>query len=149
MKPFVLIFLLFEVFLRLWLPRRADYEKQNFFLWSFEESQAFDMEFCFFLNRKKDLGGGTILDLGVYTIQFAQFVFKEEPVSITAKGKVNVDGVDVATEVEMKYRNGGVARFKTSALEELSNKANIRGSKNFMTVSCEIVFMSIRNSSDW
>lgn len=81
------------------------------------------------------MGGGTILDLGVYTIQFAQFVFREEPVSITAKGKVNEDGVDVETEVELKYRNGGVARFKTSALEELSNKANIRGSKNFMTVS--------------
>lgn len=94
------------------------------------------MEFRF-TYRRKDLGGGTILDLGVYTIQFAQFVFREEPVSIAAKGKVNVDGVDVATEVEMKYRNGGVARFKTSALETLSNKANVRGSKNWMTVSVE------------
>lgn len=75
------------------------------------------------------------MDLGVYTIQFAQFIFRDEPVSISAKGKLNENGVDVETEVELKYKNGGVARFKTSALEELSNKANIRGSKNFMTVS--------------
>lgn len=87
-----------------------------------------------FFSRKKELGGGTILDLGVYTIQFAQFVFRSEPISITAKGQLNEDGVDVETEVEMKYACGGVARFKTSSLEELSNKANVRGSKNFMTV---------------
>lgn len=80
------------------------------------------------------MGGGTILDLGVYTIQFAQFVFRSEPISITAKGQLNEDGVDVETEVEMKYACGGVARFKTSSLKELSNKANVRGSKNFMTV---------------
>jgi dihydrodiol dehydrogenase / D-xylose 1-dehydrogenase (NADP) len=81
------------------------------------------------------MGGGTILDLGVYTIQLAQFVFGSEPISITAKGTVNEDGVDVETEVEMKYACGGVARFKTSALKELENKANVRGSKSFMTVS--------------
>jgi hypothetical protein len=55
-------------------------------------------------------------------------------VSILAKGKLNDEGVDVETEVEMKYSCGGVAKFKTSALEELSNKANIRGTKGSMTV---------------
>lgn len=89
----------------------------------------------FFLSSKKELGGGTILDLGIYTIQFAQFVFRSEPVSIKATGKLNDDGVDIETEVELKYANGGVARFKTSALKELENKGNIRGSKGFMTVS--------------
>lgn len=88
--------------------------------------------------RKKELGGGTILDLGVYPIQFSQFVFRSEPVSITAKGTLNEDGVDIETEVELKYANGGVTRFKTSALKELENKANIRGSKNFMTVNRSI-----------
>lgn len=86
---------------------------------------------------KKELGGGTILDLGVYAIQFAQFVFRSEPVSISAKGKLNDDGVDVETEVEMKYANGAVARFKTSALKELENKAHVRGTKGSMTVSSE------------
>lgn len=78
------------------------------------------------------------MDLGVYTIQFAQFVFHSEPVSILAKGKLNGEGVDVETEVELKYANGGVARFKTSALRELENKANVRGSKNLMTVSLHV-----------
>lgn len=90
-------------------------------------------------SSKKSLGGGTILDLGVYAIQFAQFVFRSEPTSITAKGKLNDEGVDVETEVEMKYANGGVARFKTSGLRELENKANVRGSKGFMTVRLQIL----------
>jgi dihydrodiol dehydrogenase / D-xylose 1-dehydrogenase (NADP) len=71
----------------------------------------------------------------VYTIQISQLVFGSYPVSIIAKGKLNDEGVDIETEVEMKYACGGTAKFKTSALEELSNKANIRGTKGSMTVS--------------
>lgn len=73
--------------------------------------------------------------MGVYPIQFIQFVFRSYPISIHATGKLNDDGVDVGITVEMKYANGGVARFRTSGLEELANKANIRGTKAFMTVS--------------
>lgn len=36
--------------------------------------------------------------------------------------------------MEMKYPNGGVARFKTSGLREYHNKATIRGSKASITV---------------
>lgn len=71
----------------------------------------------------------------MYTIQISQFVFRAEPLSIKATGKLNDEGVDVETEVELKYPNGGVARFKTSALQEYDNKATIRGSKASMTVS--------------
>jgi predicted dehydrogenase len=73
--------------------------------------------------------------LGVYTIQVSQFVFRTEPTSIKATGTLNDEGVDVETEVEMKYSNGGVARFKTSGLQECHNKAIVRGSKASITVS--------------
>lgn len=89
----------------------------------------------FHLHSKKSLGGGTILDLGVYTIQISQFVFGAEPVSIKARGQLNDEGVDLATEVEMTYPCGGVAKFKTSALKELGNRAIIRGSEGEITVS--------------
>ena len=74
------------------------------------------------------------MDLGVYTIQLCQFVFKDEPISIKATGTVNEDGVDIATNVELKYPNGGVGRFRTSALELLSNQAIISGTKGSITV---------------
>lgn len=75
------------------------------------------------------------MDLGIYAIQFAEFVFRSVPVSISAKGKLNDEGVDVETEVEMSYASGGVARFKTSALQELGNTATVRGENGAMTVS--------------
>lgn len=84
--------------------------------------------------RLKKLGGGTTLDLGVYAIQVSQFVFRSEPISISAKGKLNDDGVDVETEVELKYPNGGVTKYKTSCLQEHKNEAIIKGSKNSITV---------------
>lgn len=87
------------------------------------------------MNSKKSLGGGTILDLGVYTIQISQMVFGAEPVAIKARGQLNDDGVDVETEVEMLYPCGGVAKFKTSALQVLKNHAVIRGTAGTMTVS--------------
>lgn len=73
--------------------------------------------------------------MGVYAIQLSQFVFRSEPVGIVAKGKLNEDGVDVETEVELKYANGGVTRYKTSCLEQQKNQALITGSKSSMTVS--------------
>lgn len=71
----------------------------------------------------------------MYTIQVSQFVFGTEPISIKATGTLNNDGVDVETEVEMKYPSGGVARFKTSGLREYKNRAIVRGSKASITVS--------------
>lgn len=83
----------------------------------------------------KALGGGTVLDLGVYTTQFCQFVFEQEPISIKASGKLNDDGVDVEMTAELKYGNDRVARMRTSFLELLSNEAKIVGTKGTMTVS--------------
>lgn len=45
--------------------------------------------------RMKQLGGGTVLDLGVYTIQVILWAFRAAPTKIVAKGKLNEDGVDL------------------------------------------------------
>ncbi|XP_053692419.1 trans-1,2-dihydrobenzene-1,2-diol dehydrogenase-like [Sabethes cyaneus] len=77
----------------------------------------------------KALGGGTVLDLGVYPIQISLWVFQNYPVKITAKGQLNDDGIDMAMEGELHFADGGVARIKTSAFGLLKNKAIIRGTK--------------------
>lgn len=81
------------------------------------------------------MGGGTILDLGVYAIQFCQFVFEQEPLSIHASGVLSDDeGIDVEVNAELKYRNNGVAKIKTSFLENLSGEAKVVGTKGTITV---------------
>lgn len=84
--------------------------------------------------RKKDLGGGTILDLGVYVIQFAQYVLRQQPKSIEATGKLNEEGVDTEVHIKINYSDDVVANLTTSSLRELSNKAVVTGTKGQITV---------------
>lgn len=80
------------------------------------------------------MGGGTTLDIGVYAIQFCQFVYEQEPISIQATGVLNDDEVDVEVIAELKYSNNGVAKIKTSFLERFSNEAKIVGTNGTMRV---------------
>lgn len=41
---------------------------------------------------KKALGGGGLLEIGCYTVQWANLVFKEQPEKIVAVGQLNEDG---------------------------------------------------------
>lgn len=83
---------------------------------------------------KRELGGGTILDVGVYTIQFCQWIFQEEPKSIEATGQLNDDGIDLEMIAELRYDGGKWAKMKTTALYTPSNTAKIFGTKGSMTV---------------
>uniref|UniRef100_A0A182SXU8 Trans-1,2-dihydrobenzene-1,2-diol dehydrogenase n=1 Tax=Anopheles maculatus TaxID=74869 RepID=A0A182SXU8_9DIPT len=53
--------------------------------------------------RMKSLGGGTVLDLGVYTIQVAMWAFQAEPVKIDAAGQLNDEGVDVGITAKLHF----------------------------------------------
>lgn len=99
--------------------------------------------------RMKQLGGGTVLDLGVYTIQACLWAFRAAPTKIVAKGKLNEDGVDVEVAAELHFANGGIAKMKTSALEKLANVATVRGSKGTVTLHdfwCPLVLTDIDGS---
>lgn len=80
------------------------------------------------------MGGGTVLDLGVYVIQCCQWVFQQAPKSITATGKINEEGVDLEMTAEINYGDNRVGKVKTSAMEALSKKAKIVGTKGQITV---------------
>lgn len=97
----------------------------------------------FILNRKKHLGGGTVLDLGVYTTQFCQFIFQEEPKSIKATGKLNDEGIDLEMTAELRYSGNKVAKMRTSALTTYENVGKIVGTKGTMQVSKrQLIFFS-------
>ncbi|KAL0901354.1 hypothetical protein ABMA27_006633 [Loxostege sticticalis] len=64
--------------------------------------------------RKKELGGSAVLDIGVYTLQFAQFVFKDEPIKVT-------------------YEGGKRAVLNVDSTVMLWNKATVVGTKGRMT----------------
>lgn len=80
--------------------------------------------------------------IGVYTTQFVQWIFREEPKSIKATGKLNENGVDLEMAAELRYDNNRVARMRTSAIETWENVAKIVGTKGTMKVMMKIVIFS-------
>lgn len=51
------------------------------------------------------LGGGALLDIGIYAIQFATMVFGEKPERIDTSGWLTSTGVDETAAVTLKYVN--------------------------------------------
>ncbi|XP_055595256.1 trans-1,2-dihydrobenzene-1,2-diol dehydrogenase-like [Uranotaenia lowii] len=103
------------------------------------EIKEVDVQFGFYLSdvdrlRLKGLGGGTVLDLGVYTIQVILWAFRGAPTKVVAKGQLNEEGVDMEVSAELHFPGGGVAKMQTSGLKKLENKAVIRGSKGTFTL---------------
>lgn len=87
------------------------------------------------VNRRKELGGGTVLNIGVYTIQMCQWIFKQAPRSINATGSLNDDGVDLMMTAQIKYNNNKMCKIRTSALTTFENAATIIGSKGQIKVN--------------
>jgi dihydrodiol dehydrogenase / D-xylose 1-dehydrogenase (NADP) len=84
---------------------------------------------------KKELGGGSILNLGVYTINIVEQVFNGEmPEKISAVGNLNENGVDLCCSAVLKFKNGRTATISSHSLISLPNEAHIVGTKGTIKV---------------
>lgn len=77
----------------------------------------------------KALGGGVVLDLGAYAIQFVLLCYNEYPKSIKATGKINSDNVDMYFEADLMFSGNRMARIVCSGLETYDNQAVIISKK--------------------
>jgi predicted dehydrogenase len=65
------------------------------------------------IRRRPELGGGATFDLGVYCVNAARNLFRDEPVLVFALGQ-NRDGVDDTTTAVLQFPRGRVAQFTVS-----------------------------------
>jgi predicted dehydrogenase len=72
------------------------------------------------------LGGGALLDLGIYPISFAAMLFGE-PAKVTTTASFGDTGVDGQTAVTLSYENGAQAVLSSSMEAWLPNRATIAG----------------------
>lgn len=67
---------------------------------------------------KKAMGGGAMMDMGVYALQAARYVTGEEPVSVTAQTFTNwpdmFTEVDETTMFQLEFPSGALANLHTS-----------------------------------
>lgn len=85
------------------------------------------------------MGGSAILDLGIYTLQLAQYIFKDEPIKVTAVGELNDDGVDLVDTVILEYAGGRRAVLNAHSKLKLWNKATVVGPLGRVTVCTFII----------
>ncbi len=64
---------------------------------------------------ERELGGGALLDLGIYPISLAHRIFGK-PAAITAKAKISHEKVDATTSMVFEYAGGKQATMTTSIL---------------------------------
>lgn len=74
-----------------------------------------------------DLGGGALLDVGVYTVAFSQFVFGGLPEDIQAMARLNPGGVDVQCALQLRYPGGATSRLFSAVEVETEHDACIYG----------------------
>ncbi|XP_069803806.1 trans-1,2-dihydrobenzene-1,2-diol dehydrogenase-like [Dendropsophus ebraccatus] len=84
---------------------------------------------------EKELGGGALLDVGCYCVQFASMVFNgEKPESVTAKGFLHDTGVDETVTIILQYSGKRQAIITCSLATEMPNQAVISGTKGMIQI---------------
>ena len=80
------------------------------------------------------LGGGALLDVGVYPINFALMAFGEEYDTIISKASFNGLGADVSNSITMTWEDGKIAVLHSSAVALTDRRGIIYGSRGYLEV---------------
>lgn len=89
------------------------------------------------------LAGGALLDVGVYTLNFARMCFDEEIKEIHSTAILSDRGVDLQNEVTLTYQDGKMAILHSTAQATTSRQGVVCGDKGYMIVeninNCEAI----------
>lgn len=84
--------------------------------------------------QQLELGGGTVLDLAIYTLNFACMVFKEKVESIHAVCTKTETGADGQDSITLVFENGKIAHLFSSFLVMTDRYGMIYGNKGYIEV---------------
>ena len=84
------------------------------------------------LNPK--LGGGSLLDLGVYVISFASMIFEKPPESVFGYGHIGEFGSDEQGAALLKYDKGEIANLSFALRTDAGNEAYVYGTKGYIKI---------------
>jgi predicted dehydrogenase len=81
-----------------------------------------------------ELGGGALLDVGVYVIALARFLFESKPVSISADADFSPLGIDTLCAMQLKYGDGAIARLFGGISAPEPQDACIAGEEGYILI---------------
>ncbi len=85
-------------------------------------------------NKKPELAGGALLDLGIYPINFACMVLKGEIKDIKTSAVMNEYGVDDSNSMILTYEDGTTATLHSSQLVSSERGGYIYGTEGYIVV---------------
>lgn len=120
------------------------------------EIKNIEAEFCFYGNQDENyrlqnnkLGGGALLDVGVYPITLAHYLLGN-PLKIEAKGSISKNNIDLDNFITLTYKNA-IANLKSSFINYGNRYSKITLEKAIITLDafwkCEkIEIMDLNNN---
>lgn len=103
------------------------------------EVQMVRADFCFHINFDPEfrlfsprLGGGALLDVGVYALALADLAFGGPPSALQSTAVLGETGVDERASISLTYPGGGVASLTCASRTAMPEEAVIAGSKGWI-----------------
>lgn len=82
----------------------------------------------------KNLGGGALLDVGIYAISYSSFIFGNHPKDINSNLYIGKTGVDECVSINLEYEDGKQAQLYAAINLDTVRDANIIGTKGRIRV---------------
>ena len=83
---------------------------------------------------KPELAGGALLDIGVYTLNFAAMAFGNDIKEIHSACQLTATGVDGQENITLFYNDGKMASLQSSVYAQTDRMGVISGDKGFMVI---------------
>jgi predicted dehydrogenase len=80
------------------------------------------------------LGGGALLDLGIYNIALAQMIYDKEPAHISSFAHIGKSGVDEQSSAVFGYESGAIAVLTCAVSTSTINDAVIYGTYGYIKI---------------
>ncbi len=109
------------------------------------EFKTIESAFCFRLRNKKDIryqpdmGGGAVMDVGCYCINFSRLMAGREPVSVQARAHWASTGVDDQLVGILDFGDGLLAHFDCGINQERRERAILGGTEGYLELPMTFV----------
>ena len=80
------------------------------------------------------LGGGAMLDVGIYVVSFAAMILGAKPQQIAAAAHIGETGVDEQTGILLRYENGALANLSCAVRASTPHEALIVGTEGTISI---------------
>jgi glucose-fructose oxidoreductase len=86
------------------------------------------------IRARRETGGGVLYDIGIYCINAARSLFRDEPLEVRAMTAGRVDEVEESTSAVLRFPNDRIAAFTASFGTEKVSEYRLAGAKGDLAV---------------